>query len=58
MQLRKDLRVVELPINHYQLLRSERTIGIIRDAKGGAKAGFYKKTFRLFIASQVRLGAD
>jgi pimeloyl-ACP methyl ester carboxylesterase len=43
MRHRKDLQVIELPLNHNQVLLSERTVEIIRDAIGRAKPGFHKK---------------
>lgn len=58
MRHRKDLRVIEFHMNHYQVLRSEQTVGIIRDSIGRAKPGFHQNTSRSFIVSQVRLGAD
>jgi pimeloyl-ACP methyl ester carboxylesterase len=53
MQHRKDLRVIELPMNHYQVIRSEQTVDIIRDAIGRAKPGFYKKSPRSAVARQL-----
>jgi hypothetical protein len=58
MRHRKDLRVIEFPMNHYQVLRSEQTVDIIRDAIGRAKPGFLKKNFGSAVAKQLRLVAD
>lgn len=41
MRCRKDLKVIELHLNHYQVLRSERIFEIISDAINRAKPGFY-----------------
>jgi hypothetical protein len=57
MRHRKDLRVIELSMNHYQVLRSEQTGDIIRDAIARAKPGFHRKTPHSAV-SEVRGVAD
>jgi pimeloyl-ACP methyl ester carboxylesterase len=44
MRHRKDLRVIEFHMNHYQVLRSEQTVDIINDAIARAKPRFHLKT--------------
>lgn len=50
MRHRKDLRVIELPLNHYQVLRSEQTVGIIREAIKRSVPGSHQKIPRSTFA--------
>jgi len=54
MRRRTDLKVIELPLNHYQVLRSEKTVEIISDAMKKAKPGFHQKTPRSPFASKMQ----
>jgi pimeloyl-ACP methyl ester carboxylesterase len=55
MRHRRDFSVVELPMNHYQVLRSEQTVAIIRDAIRREKLSVHQKTHRSAGAKQVPL---
>jgi pimeloyl-ACP methyl ester carboxylesterase len=58
MRHRKDLKVIELPINHYQVLRSEQAVDIIRDAIRREKLSVHQKTSRSVGGKEVPLVAD
>lgn len=58
MRHRKDLRIIELSMNHYQVLRSEQTVNIVREAISRAAPGFHQKTPRSPFTKQLRLIAE
>jgi len=55
MRHRKDLQVIELPLNHYQILRSESTVHIIREAIAKTTPGFHPKISHATLGSHLRL---
>jgi pimeloyl-ACP methyl ester carboxylesterase len=54
MRHRKDLRVIELPMNHHQVLRSELTAHIICEAIGRTTPDFHEKTSHFAFGKQLR----
>lgn len=57
MRHRKDLQVIELPLNHYQVLHSDSAVHVIREAIGRATPGFHAKTPHSTYGRHLRLAA-